>query len=202
MARGTLRLLAGRGPADGAASASSPPLDTPASARRGAMLVKWVIPNGMIVMDEPVTYAGFWVRVGAALIDTLLIVLVTLPILYSIYGDAYFASDDLIMGGADFLLSWVFPPIAAIAFWSLKSATPGKMAFSVVIVDARTGAKPSVLQCIGRYLAYFVSMLPLFLGIIWVGIDSRKQGWHDKLANTVVIRQKPRSVTFSHEGGS
>ncbi len=41
---------------------------------------------------------------------------------------------------------------------------------------------------IGRYFGYYVSILPLMLGIIWVGIDKRKQGWHDKLAGTVVIR--------------
>ncbi|MBX3651771.1 MAG: RDD family protein [Burkholderiales bacterium] len=35
---------------------------------------------------------------------------------------------------------------------------------------------------------YIASALPLFLGFIWVGIDKRKQGWHDKLAGTVVIR--------------
>jgi len=40
-----------------------------------------------------------------------------------------------------------------------------------------------------RYLGYYLSMLPLFLGFIWVGIDRRKQGFHDKIAGTVVIRQ-------------
>lgn len=35
--------------------------------------------------------------------------------------------------------------------------------------------------------AYFVSIIPLCLGLIWVGIDRRKQGWHDKLTNTVVV---------------
>jgi uncharacterized RDD family membrane protein YckC len=50
---------------------------------------------------------------------------------------------------------------------------------------------------VGRYLGYFVSAIPLFLGLIWVGIDGRKQGWHDKLAGTVVIRPKPQGVTFA-----
>ena len=36
---------------------------------------------------------------------------------------------------------------------------------------------------------YFVSTI-VFLGLIWVGIDSRKQGWHDKLAGTVVVRSR------------
>lgn len=71
------------------------------------------------------------------------------------------------------------------------------MATKLTIVDANTGEKPSPAQFVGRYLAYYVSMLPLFLGIIWVGIDKRKQGWHDKLAGTVVIKSNnPEPVKF------
>ena len=70
------------------------------------------------------------------------------------------------------------------------STTPGKMVVGAKIVDARTGDKPTNKQFLIRYLGYFVSMLPLFMGYIWVGIDSRKQGWHDKMAGTVVLRCK------------
>ncbi len=44
-------------------------------------------------------------------------------------------------------------------------------------------------QAIGRYLAYYVSSIPLGLGLLWVAFDRRKQGWHDKLAGTFVIRK-------------
>lgn len=148
-------------------------------------------------MDESVTYAGFWVRVGATLIDSLLIVLVTMPILVSVYGSGYFSSEEIVRGKVDFLLTWVLPTVAVITFWVFKSATPGKMAFSAVIVDARTGGKLSVAQCVGRYFAYIPATLLLFLGLVWVGIDKRKQGWHDKLAGTVVIRNKPTPVVFT-----
>lgn len=50
--------------------------------------------------------------------------------------------------------------------------------------------RPVPVNLIGRYLGYFVSMLFLGLGCIWVAFDSRKQGWHDKLAGTVVVRRK------------
>lgn len=50
-------------------------------------------------------YAGFWVRVGATLIDTLLVLAITFPLLISIYGWKYFDSDSLISGPADFLIS-------------------------------------------------------------------------------------------------
>ena len=146
------------------------------------------------VSDTPLTelpedthYAGFWIRVLAAFVDSILILFITLPIAWQVYGDAYLDNTDMIQGPADFLLSYVFPALAAILFWIYKSATPGKMLVKTSIVDARTGGKPSVGQCVGRYLGYYVSALPLLLGIIWVGFDKRKQGWHDKLAGTVVI---------------
>lgn len=155
------------------------------------------------MQDQGLEYAGFWVRTGAAIIDTILLMLITSPLLISIYGWDYFTGDktDIIAGPADFLISWVFPAIAAIAFWVFKQATPGKMAVSAKIVDATTGKPASTPQLVGRYFAYFVSMLPLFLGIIWVGFDKRKQGWHDKLAGTVVIKRTntgPDPVRFNN----
>lgn len=134
-------------------------------------------------------YAGFWIRVLAALIDTVLILLITMPILIGIYGSAYFSGTSLIQGIWDFLLSYILPAIAVIIFWTYRSATPGKMVLKLKIVDAKTGGKPSTARFIGRYLAYYVSAIPLLLGLIWVGIDKRKQGWHDKLAGTVVIKE-------------
>jgi len=143
---------------------------------------------------DNLVYAGFWIRVWASIIDTVLLVFVTSPILLFIYGKEYFDSGIVIQGAADFLLTQVFPTIAVIVFWIYKSATPGKMAISAKIVDAKSGGNPSTAQCIGRYFAYFISILPLGLGIFWVAFDKRKQGWHDKLAGTVVVRKKNGGV--------
>lgn len=147
-------------------------------------------------MDDQ-EYAGFWIRTGAALIDSLLILVIVAPIISLIYGSEYWLNESFIVGFWDVVLNYVLPAIAVIVFWIYKSATPGKMATRLVIVDARTGEKPTTAQFIGRYLAYYISILPLFLGLIWVGIDKRKQGWHDKLAGTVVLRnKKPEPVMF------
>ncbi|MDR0776949.1 MAG: RDD family protein [Azonexus sp.] len=146
------------------------------------------------MQDNEFEYVGFWPRVGAAIIDTIIILVITVPLLVAIYGEGYYFSDDtpLIAGQADFLLSWVFPAVATILFWLHKQATPGKMAISARVVDAQTGNSLTVGQSIGRYFGYIIATLPLFLGIIWVAFDPRKQGWHDKLAGTVVIRSKNR----------
>jgi len=139
-------------------------------------------------MDEQ-HFAGFWIRVGAALIDTILLMAILLPLVSFIYGESYWQSDSLVMGIGDFLLNYILPAIVVVIFWLYKSATPGKMVLKLQIVDAKTGGKPTVGQCIIRYLGYYVASIPLLIGIIWVAFDSRKQGWHDKMAGTVVVKK-------------
>lgn len=143
--------------------------------------------------EEPI-YVGFWSRLGASLVDSVLIFLVIGPLLYLAYGESYWTSDEMIQGPADILLSWVFPALAVVLFWIKTQTTPGKKLVSAIIVDARTGNKPSTSQYIWRYLGYFVAAIPFFAGLIWVAFDKRKQGWHDKLAGTVVIQQQKPEV--------
>lgn len=149
-------------------------------------------------------YAGFWPRTGATLIDSILGELITMPILMGIYGTTYltnyFVSEKMVEGPWDFLISYVLPAIAVILFWVYKAATPGKMAIKAKIVDANTGGPASTGQLIGRYFAYLVSFIPLGLGFFWICFDKKKQGWHDKLAGTVVVKPKnngPAPVSFS-----
>lgn len=66
---------------------------------------------------QPLEYAGFWTRTGAALIDGILLLLITLPLLISIYGWEYLETEDLVLGPADFLISWVLPAFATVLFW-------------------------------------------------------------------------------------
>jgi uncharacterized RDD family membrane protein YckC len=133
-------------------------------------------------------YAGFWVRLKAALIDSVLILLVIGPILTVLYGAQYWdRGTPLVQGEWDIILNYIFPAIAVVVFWLYKSATPGKLFMHLSIVDAKTGQKPTTKQFIGRYAAYYVSILPLGAGLIWVAFDPKKQAWHDKLAGTLVL---------------
>lgn len=158
-----------------------------------------VTPKKEKIMGE-IEYAGFWIRVGAALIDTLLILIIIGPLLTLIYGKDYWIGEAFFYGFWDLVLSYIFPAIAVVVFWSYQSATPGKIALKLRIVDAKTGGKPTTGQLIGRYLGYYLSLIPLGLGIIWVGIDKKKQGWHDKVAGTVVIRNlKKEQVKFESQ---
>ena len=134
-------------------------------------------------------YVGFWRRLLAALIDFLIMFVVSTPLLLAIYGREYFAlvQEGASAGFLDFAIEYVLPAIVVVAFWRLYGATPGKMAVGAKIVDAKTGARPSTARLVVRYVAYLVSALPLFLGFIWIGISRRKQGFHDKIAGTTVI---------------
>jgi len=134
-------------------------------------------------------YAGFWSRTLAALIDTALVSAILYPLLTLIYGSAYWSSEAMFEGTLDALLNLVFPALAVILFWVYKSATPGKMVLKLRIVDAKSLGPASTGQLVLRYFAYYLSLFPLGLGIIWVALDKRKQGWHDKLAGTLVVKE-------------
>lgn len=125
-------------------------------------------------MAQP-EYVGFWRRLLAAAIDFLILFVVTTPILLAIYGRRYYVIEYIVLA------------VAVIAFWCRYGATPGKMAVGAKIVDAKTGERPSIARLVLRYFAYLVSALPLFLGFLWIGISRRKQGFHDKIARTMVI---------------
>ena len=145
------------------------------------------------------TYAGFWIRVWASIIDTIVMLILLIPIAMTIYGVnytstqtsstnmSYSSSSFYMQGDGNMFLNYIVPAILVIGFWLYKSATPGKMITRLKIVDAKTGKKPTALQFVIRYLGYFLSSIFL-LGFIWVAFDRRKQGWHDKLAGTVVVK--------------
>ena len=67
------------------------------------------------------------------------------------------------------------------------STTPGKLLMGCRIVDADTLQPISHKQALIRLVGYFISALPMYLGFVWAAKDKRKQGLHDKLANTLVL---------------
>jgi uncharacterized RDD family membrane protein YckC len=140
-------------------------------------------------MSQPnLEYVGFWPRFGAAMIDLLLQLAITLPLTYVLYGRVTAPPGQWFMGPGDVLVNLVLPAVIVVAFWIHVGATPGKMAMSARIVDADTGGPLTTTQSVIRYVGYFVSIMPFGVGYLWVAFDRRKQGWHDKMANSVVVR--------------
>ena len=162
-------------------------------------------------------YVGFWKRVLAFFVDVLVIVVVLFPLMMALYGGGYF--DRLAAELAGILTSSGDPNadvarilnvlsrpdsaiaalldirvqialiVATILFWTFRGATPGKMLVKARIVKVGTLEKPSTAQLTGRFFAYLVSFFPACLGFLWIAFDKRKQGWHDKLAGTIVVHE-------------
>ncbi|MDA8024332.1 MAG: RDD family protein [Gammaproteobacteria bacterium] len=146
-----------------------------------------------------VEYAGFWIRVAAYIADQIILGIMLFLFAfvlglwaYSIFPEHLADSFSIIVGALSY-------PLFVILFWVYRQATPGKMAVNLKIVDAGSGGKPSTGQCIGRYFAYIPSFVFLGLGFLWIAFDDRKQGWHDKLAGTVVIKKEPRRLVIKEE---
>jgi len=149
-------------------------------------------------------YAGFWIRIGANLIDLIIFIVVYLFsywLMMFVFHDLlsfslYYMDDYKNIRQNYFLTFWnvffqsLLPFIATIWFWLKFQATPGKMAVNLRLVDAETGGTISKKQSIGRYFATIVSLIPFGLGYFWIAFDQKKQSWHDKLAGTVVIRNR------------
>jgi len=164
-------------------------------------------------------YAGFWRRTAAVLLDSWLYLAISLPLIIllggSIGGGAgetgllqALEDGDMLplvllsqTGGslAGALLQHVLPMVAIIACWMKWGGTPGKLLMGCAVVDAASHRRLSFFQAVLRYVGYFISSLPLGLGFLWVVWHPRRQGFHDLIAKTVVLRDREDLSTRSLE---
>lgn len=138
-----------------------------------------------------VNYGGAGARFVAYIIDWFIMGLVYLA--FFIVGGVLAAAAGSSNNGAGAGLALVVILIAAIIliawkpyFWTHGGQTPGYKILRLRVVRAVDGGPISTGQAVGRLLGYIISGF-FYLGFIWILFDSRRQGWHDKLANTVVI---------------
>jgi uncharacterized RDD family membrane protein YckC len=73
-------------------------------------------------------------------------------------------------------------------FWRTRGATLGDRVIQIRVIDSSSYSSLSTRQSVVRALGYFLSGLILYIGFIWAAFDSRKQGWHDKMGHTVVVK--------------
>jgi len=151
-------------------------------------------PQPLLSSDGEVapTYAGFWVRFCAYVIDGV-VVTVGGGILGFIIGlVAGLVSPDTLLNPVFETLTGLVGGLASAAYFvfmhsSSKQATLGKMAMSLKVTDLdgeRIGVGKSFLRTIGS----FVSAVLLMIGYLMVAFTERKQGLHDKIAGTLVVR--------------
>jgi uncharacterized RDD family membrane protein YckC len=117
--------------------------------------------------------AGFWERMGAGFLDIVLVMVVSalVPPFFALLAIAYFS-----------------------AMWAWKGTTVGGTVLNLQVVR-QDGHPINFLAAFVRSLAALFSVVVLFLGFFWIGWDPNKQGWHDKIAGTVVVRL-PKAVSL------
>jgi uncharacterized RDD family membrane protein YckC len=136
-------------------------------------------------------YAGFWKRLGAAIIDGVLLMVVSfmigafLGLLYSLTTGTSAGAGLLgnIIGG---LVSWLY---YAIMESSSTQGTLGKMALGIQVIDL-SGNPISFARATGRHFGKLISMLIVFVGYLMVAFTVKKQGLHDMMAGCLVVKRK------------
>lgn len=148
------------------------------------------------------TYAGFWKRFAAHIIDKMILgvaVLVIFVPLLAMIGISAMAQEDY-EPSINFLITFVaayliFIFLAFTSEWlyfammeSMKGATIGKMALGIKVTDM-DGNMISFGRASGRYFGKFLSSLTLGVGYIIAGFSQQKQALHDILAKTLVVNK-------------
>jgi uncharacterized RDD family membrane protein YckC len=154
------------GAAAGEPSAAQPAAD-PAAAAPSAPATPRPAPAAMA---SSYPRAGFWVRMAALFVDLVLVGVVCEVLHIRTHGSVLV----------------VLAAYGAI-MWKLRGATVGDIIFNLRVLrdDGREMDWPtSVVRALGCFLSFVV----IFLGFIWIAFDGQRQGWHDKIAGTLVVR--------------
>lgn len=148
-------------------------------------------------------YAGFGSRLGAYFIDGLIGGLFSLPAIIAIFAGPKHI-DECTIDGRDRLcevpdnstiaIAVVLGVAAFVAYLVIytrmvgKGQSWGQKAVGIRVVDADTGQPIGTGRAVGRYFGRLISGAICYLGFLWMLWDSRKQTWHDKMVNSIVVR--------------
>ena len=134
-------------------------------------------------------YAGFWLRLVAWILDTIIIWLATIPLrLITGYHQPQslteFYTANLSYSGVSILFNWLY---FSLMESSSMQATLGKRALGIYVTDDE-GRQLTFAKATGRYFAKFISAIILYVGFIIAGFTKKKQALHDIIAGTLVVR--------------
>lgn len=125
-------------------------------------------------------YAGFWRRVAAYLIDGIILSIVIVPLLLAVGVEQRNTLSPLTSA-----IGWLY---FALMESSTRQATLGKMALGMVVTDL-DGNRIGFGRATGRYFAKILSALILAIGFLMVAFTEKKQGLHDIIASTLVLKK-------------
>ena len=143
-----------------------------------------------------VVYAGFWIRVGAALIDGFLVLIVQLLIQLAYAGTSSVETLNGYSLASQMLGLKLLQFASQATYYSYfvyqLGGTPGKLALGCRIVSAH-GAKLTLARCVARYFASLISVATFGIGYLMAAFDNEKRTLHDRICDTRVIVKSGRS---------
>lgn len=146
---------------------------------------------------RPAEYAGFWVRLAAYMIDSVIVFAALLIVRLVFVGIESLIADTPL--GGNILFHYTFKDIILYGFQILyfvlctyfTGTTIGKRALSLRVVNANEGERLTILNVLYREtVGRFLSGIVLCVGYIMIGIDKEKRGLHDILCDTRVVYGK------------
>jgi uncharacterized RDD family membrane protein YckC len=168
-----------------AGTASAPPISGPVTAPG------WAV-------RPTVRYAGFWLRFVAFIIDWIVLgfiaAIVTVPLAAGFrHGRPPMSPEELApyfagssgLFGVSLVIDWLYYALFESSVWQ---ATLGKKALGLEVTDMQ-GARINFARATGRFFAKFLSGIIVLIGFFMIGFTERKQGLHDIIAGTLVIRK-------------
>lgn len=168
-----------------------PPIN-PYSAPRAVVMDPHAAPYG-----GEYVYAGFWLRLVAVIVDSFISMAIMFVILLLggiLLGMALSGVGTineqlqmlvpLIWLILSLIIPWLYYALCEASNWQ---ATPGKKLLGLRVTDL-DGAQISFARASGRHWAKLLSYIILYIGFMMAGWTEKKQGLHDMLANTLVIR--------------
>lgn len=156
------------------------------------------VPGGWGMPQAVSRYGGFWIRFGAYVIDSILVgivfgILIRVTSAVTVTCPAGTVSLNASCPGGVTAYSGAFYVLLLLALayyvvlWAF-GGTLGQRMLGLKVVDATSGQCIGIPRSILRMVGFAIAAIPIYLGLMWAGWDPRKQGWHDKIAATVVIR--------------
>jgi len=132
--------------------------------------------------------AGFWIRFLATVLDSAIALIIC-----AVFGLAlnFLPIPQFARYWLWAIVSFALLSAYSVVFWAIQGATPGKKFLGLTIVTAAsktTGGGVGWGTAILRAFGYVVSFALVFLGFLLIAFTSQKQGLHDLIASTRVVR--------------
>lgn len=140
-------------------------------------------------MVAKLDYAHFWVRLGALFIDLVILLATVLALAFWSNAVGIAGSDT----ASNFTVGFLILASPWLYFWLFtgsRGQTLGKMAVGIHVVNAQGKVPGLGRAALREIMGKTISTLALFLGFLWIIWDPRKQGWHDMMASTYVVRRR------------